>query len=69
MHRSGTHCSTTEFLNRLKPASKNSDKFPLSVFEDPLPRQTVIELERRELEETSHAFAEIEHARLRARQL
>jgi hypothetical protein len=61
--------STIELLQRLKPANKNWDEFLLSAFEDWLPPQTVIELERREREETSRTFAEIERAHPRLRRL
>ncbi len=63
------HPSTIELLQRLKPKNKNGDEFLLSAFEDWLPPQTVTELERREREETSRTFAEIERAHPRLRQL
>ena len=54
------HRSTIELLQQLKPANRNWDEFLLSAFEDWLPPETVTELERREREETSRTFAEIE---------
>jgi hypothetical protein len=61
--------STIELLQRLKPANKNWDEFLLSAFEDWLPPQAVLELERREREETSRTFAEIERGHPRLRRL
>jgi hypothetical protein len=54
------HRSTIKLLQQLKPANKNWDEFLLSAFEDWLPPETVRELERREREEPSRTFAEIE---------
>ncbi len=54
------HRSTIALLQRLKPKSKNWDDFLLSAFEDFLPPETVEELERREKNEKSSAFAEVE---------
>lgn len=64
------HRSTIELLSRLKPQTKNWDDFLLSAFEDWLPPETVRELERRELEEKSRPYGEIErshHQRARRR--
>ena len=59
--------STIELLQQLKPTNRNWDEFLLSAFEDWLPPETVVELERRERTESSRTFAEIEgtHPRLR----
>ena len=54
------HASTIALLQRLKPSDKNWDEFLLSVFEDWLPPATVAEIERREREERSSKFAEVE---------
>ena len=54
------HQSTIALLQRLKPKSKNWDAFLLSAFEDFLPPETVKELERREKNEKSSTFAEVE---------
>lgn len=61
------HRSTIELLRGLKPANKNWDDFLLSAFEDWLPPETSKELERRERQETSRTYAEVErsHPRLR----
>ena len=54
------HASTIALLQRLKPRDKNWDDFLLSAFEDWLPPETVQEIERREREESSSTFAEVE---------
>lgn len=54
------HASTIALLQRLKPPNKNWDEFLLSTFEDWLPPDTVKEIERREREEGSSTFAEVE---------
>lgn len=63
------HRSTIALLQRFKPANKNWDDFLLSAFEDWLPPQTVQELERREREESSRTFAEVEMAHPKLRRL
>ncbi len=63
------HRSTIELLQQLKPANRNWDEFLLSAFEDWLPPETVTELERREREETSRTFAEIEPDRPKLRRV
>lgn len=52
--------STIELLQQLKPTNRNWDEFLLSAFEDWMPPETVQELERREREEKSHTFADVE---------
>ena len=52
--------STIALLQKLKPSNKNWDDFLLSAFEDWLPPETVLELERREREQSSSTFAEVE---------
>lgn len=52
--------STIELLQRLKPTNRNWDEFLLSAFEDWIPPETTQELERREREEQSRTFAEVE---------
>ncbi len=56
------HRSTIELLLQPKPTNKNWDEFLLSAFEDWLPPETVKELDRREREEPSRTFAEVERA-------
>ncbi|MGC2034862.1 MAG: hypothetical protein WA761_05395, partial [Thermoplasmata archaeon] len=56
------HRSTIELLQRLKPANKNWDEFLLTAFEDWLPPETMRELERRERDEQSRPYAEVERA-------
>ncbi|HXQ94751.1 MAG TPA: hypothetical protein VN864_06260 [Thermoplasmata archaeon] len=63
------HRSTIDLLLRLKPSGKNWDEFLLSAFEDWLPPETVRELERREREESSRTYAEVERASPRLRKL
>jgi hypothetical protein len=63
------HRSTIALLQRLKPVNKNWDEFLLSAFEDWLPPATVLELERRDREEPSRTFAEIERAHPKLRRL
>lgn len=63
------HRSTIELLQRLKPSNKNWDEFLMSAFEDWLPPETVRELERRERDETSRTFAEVERAHPKLRRL
>lgn len=52
--------STIALLQSLKPRHTNWDDFLLAAFEDWLPPETVLELERREREETSSPFSQIE---------
>jgi hypothetical protein len=54
------HSSTVRLLQELKSGAQNWDEFLLSAFEDLLPPETVSELARREREESSSTFAEIE---------
>ena len=61
--------STIELLQRLKPTDRNWHDFLLSAFEDWLPPGTVVELERREREEPSRSYAEVERAHPRLRKL
>jgi hypothetical protein len=61
------HRSTIELLQRLKPANKNWDEFLLTAFEDWLPPETVRELERRERDEHSRTYAQVERAPARLR--
>jgi hypothetical protein len=63
------HRSTIELLQRLKPANKNWDEFLLTAFEDWLPPETVRELERRERDERSRTYAQVERAHARLRRL
>lgn len=54
------HASTIALLQKLKPRNKNWDEFLLSTFEDWIPPDTAAELDRREREEKSRTFAEVE---------
>lgn len=54
------HASTIALLQRLKPRERNWDDFLLSAFEDWVPPDTLAELERREREDRSRTFTEVE---------
>jgi len=61
------HAFPVALLQQLKPRGMNWDEFLLSTFEEWLPPETVKEIERREKEEQSRSFAEVErrHPNLR----
>ena len=59
------HATTVRLLQQLKTGSQNWDEFLLSAFEDLLPPETVAELDRREREERSRTYAEVERAHAR----
>ena len=63
------HATTVRLLQQLKTGSQNWDEFLLSAFEDLLPPEMVVELERREREERSRTYAVVErdHARRASR--
>jgi hypothetical protein len=59
------HAATVKLLQQLKTGSQNWDEFLLSAFEDLLPPETIVELERREREEKSRTYAQVSTDRAR----
>jgi len=59
------HARTVQLLQQLKTGAQNWDEFLLSAFEDLVPPDTLAELERREKEERSRSFAELNRNRHR----